>query len=169
MGFYVHRKSEMIGKKKTFLYLSIINFIIFIYAIIGLVYSNAISSTAEDYGYSSILNSNVGSQTCTFIGKNHHLHWMFRGFHPDYQLNNLMYVILCIITFVNYDWDIFGIPLSWTLTFFITIVCFKTSLAELPAFWCMMSICSIFINGVYSWAYYMAVRNQQITENKSKV
>ena len=158
MGIYAHRHAPMTGKKKTFVYLSIVNFIVFLYSVISLAFANITSSTVVDYGYGAILNSNVGIRTCTFIGRNHHLHWMFRGIHPDYQLNNLMYVILCIISFVHYDWDIFGIPLSWTLTFFVTIICFQTSLAELPAFWCMMSICSLVINFVYMWAYHMATR-----------
>ena len=151
MGLYSNLWGSWKGKKSYFLKITLMNLVIFFYAIITLI---SINLSNVNYGATDPdFDSNVGLITCTFIGKNSHLQWVIKSFHPDYQVNNLLYVILCLISFINYDGELLGIALSWLLTFFVTIICFNVSLSEIPAFWCMLSIGSVVINTIYSFVY----------------
>ena len=97
----------------------------------------------------SIGDSNIGNQTCTFIGDNHHLAWMFYGGHPDYHPNNLLYVISCTTSFIFYKKEMYGAWISWLLTLAITLLSTKWTWIELPAFWCLLSIISIPTLAIY--------------------
>lgn len=151
VGLYSNRQGGWKGKKSYFFNATMVNLVVFLYAMITLLYTNL---SSVNYGATDPdFNSNIGLVTCSFIGKYNHPHWMIKSFHPDYQVNNLLYTILCILSFMNYDGELIGIALSWLLTFFLTIICFNVSLAELPAFWCMLSIGSIVINTIYGLVY----------------
>ena len=112
------------------------------------------TSTNLHYNY-QLVDSTIGNTTCTFVGDNGHLRWMYYGGHPDYHSNNLMYLVLSILVFTFYEKDLFVIPFSWGLTLLITITFFDYSLAEIPSFWCLMSALSIPIGVVISiYEYY---------------
>lgn len=103
-----------------------------------------------DYGY-KLQDANTSYMTCTVLGQNDHLVWLFTGFHVDYQANHLLYFVLCVISFMFYKRDLISIPISWFLTLFITYFVAQVSHAELPAYWCLLSVISTVINLGFSF------------------
>lgn len=121
--------------------LNIINIFTAIIAIGGLLYSDLINNQNDyPFGY-----SNYSNTTCTYIGKNNHLVWNFTGFHIDYQVNHMLYFILCVIVFMFYQKDLLSISFSWCITLIITYFGFQVTLVELPSYWCFISVISIII------------------------
>ena len=96
LGHITYRSKE-IFKKMYF-----VNVPLFVIAVISIF---IITEFKINSGYSRT-DASYGFTTCTFIGKNHHLAWMFAGAHPDYQANHLLYFILCVIPFMFYERDL---------------------------------------------------------------
>jgi hypothetical protein len=135
-------------KKKVFINLSIINLSVFFLALGGLIY---VTEFNKNFGY-TLKDATYGSTTCTYIGASHHLAWSFSGFHADYQANHLLYFVLCCIAFSFYKRDLFVILVSWLFSLFLAFFVFSVSLAELPSFWCVLSVLSnifIFVDQFY--------------------
>lgn len=136
-------------RSKEFKKLSIITSCLFLFVFLTLVYT---TEHNINNGY-PLVDSNIGNSTCTFVGQNNHLQWMFKGFFIDYQANNLMYFVLCIIAMSFYNWDLFGVTLSWFLTLVITLSFFNVSKSEIPSFWCFLSVFSNVVNLIYALIY----------------
>jgi len=89
-----------------------------------------------------IVNDSIfGNSTCTNIGQTGHLVWRYKPSNIDYYPNYLVYVILCLLSFLMYDHretQIIGI--GWGLSLVATKVVFGPKLLEVASSWCLMSI-----------------------------
>ncbi len=145
IGFINNRKNKKVFAKLATVY-------IFFFAAVFIIFLLQDLGTHR-YNY-ELADANIGNKTCTFIGKHHHLAWTFYGGHPDYHPNNLMYVVLCTIPFMFYGKEMYGAWISWLITLLITLVSMKWSFAELPAYWCFLSVISIPVlacQGLYTY------------------
>jgi hypothetical protein len=118
--------------------LSLLNILVFLYACAVLYY---VTELNVQYGY-NFEKSSVSNITCTVVGANHHLAWMFQTGLIDYQANHLLYMVLCFVTFIFYQPSMRGIPLGWIMTLVITLCVFKTESNEIASTWCLFSIFS---------------------------
>jgi hypothetical protein len=94
--------------------------------------------------------------TCTFIGENGHLAWLFNAIYVGGSYMSLrgteylLYFFLCFIPFALYRQDLWALPLSWLGTLLITVVFFKVSVYEIASYWCFLSVFSTVIIFLYS-------------------
>jgi hypothetical protein len=124
--------------KDIFRKLVVLNATVLLYACAVIVY---ITEYDVQYGY-NLAKSSLNNITCTLIGNNHHLAWMFQTGLIDYQANHLLYMVLCLTTFIFYKPSISGIPLGWILTLFLTLLVFETESNEIASTWCLFSVFS---------------------------
>jgi len=107
----------------------------------------------ETSGYKIQPNSITGPVSCTFIGPNHHLAWMWRTVHPDMSGNIQTFLVLNVISFMFYKKDMWGISIGWLGTMLFTAIFFNSSWTEFPAFWCYLSVTSNLMGLGYQLLY----------------
>jgi hypothetical protein len=143
--FYFALVGYMAYQNTTFKRLAIFNFIVFILNFLALVW---VSEHNISFGHIQ-QDAAISSTTCTFEGPNHHLAWRWAGIHIDFVANYQLYAVLCIGSFIFYDWDLMTIPFSWSLTLLITVRFFKISYGELGSYWCFLSVICNFTNLIW--------------------
>lgn len=114
----------------------------FYFTIFLFFYSMAILIAGFYFPHSySVTNSIFGLSTCTNEGGSGHLVWRFKPSSIDYAPNNLMYLVLCGISFMMYDRiQIKIISYGWMLSLVMTGIILRPHLLELSSSWCLMSI-----------------------------
>lgn len=127
--------------KDIFKLLIPINIILFLYSCLilylGFIYPNKNSYIIE--------NSVYGLSTCTNRGLTGHLVWKFKPYYLEYFPNYLMYLVMCILSFLSYDRNesrIIGI--GWILSLLITEIILRPTIVEVASSWCLLSIVANF-------------------------
>jgi hypothetical protein len=123
------------NNKNYFFKLTNINLCILIISLVNLYYG----LFCDDYY--QINNSIFGLSTCTNIGYTGHLVWRFKPDLIDYFPNYLMYLVMCILSFIMYDRpQILIIGIGWAISLAITILYFQPTTLEIASSWCLLSI-----------------------------
>lgn len=132
--------------KNIFKYFCYLNCILLFYSLI-------ILDRGFDSNYYSIKNSIYGLSTCTNKGSSGHLVWRFKPANIEYFPNYLMYLFLCIFSFLMYDKkEIQVIGIGWFTCLIITKIVLRPKLIEFASSWCLLSIIAngiIFINTLH--------------------
>lgn len=155
IGYYAY-------KTKTFFRLMILNIKLLIFMFGVTIYIQFFTTTS--------LGTIV---TCTFIGVKHHLAWLFNAtFVVDHYVveqgnDYKLYFFMSLVSFINYESDLYAIPLSWLLCLVITFI-IGTSSYEIASFWCMLSVFSTVIIFLYS-LYYKYFREEKTPHDKINV
>lgn len=89
--------------------------------------------------------------TCSHIGPNGYLEWSFKSRLRELQPNYLLYFMMCIISFSFYEFSLYNIPISWMISFLVTVSFSTVNIGELPSRWCYLSVISIPINLFFSY------------------
>jgi hypothetical protein len=121
-----------------------------------------------DYPYASLTGGTFTNMTCTVIGPNHKLVWLFKVIDINYTVNFQTYMWLSLVPFLFYNRDLWSIPISWFVTLLISAFAFPTTSVELPSFWCLLSIISVvvIIVCVVIEKWYMKRKKNQIKLKK---
>ena len=104
-----------------------------------LIVNTEVGIFTQDLGITSV----ISNQTCTLQGDNGHLAWTFKNWLIDFDLNYQFYLIGCIIPLALYEWDMWCITLSWSISLLVTFVSFRMTLREYGSTWCLFSVVSI--------------------------
>jgi hypothetical protein len=123
------------ANKKFFLYMIFINYAVLIISLVNLH-----GGFYRD-DYYQIDNSIFGLTTCTNVGDTGHLVWRFKPKSIDYFPNYLMYLVMCLLSFIMYDRsETLIIFYGWSISLIITKLVLQPVLLELASSWCLLSI-----------------------------
>jgi hypothetical protein len=101
-----------------------------------------------DYGYPLNVHSVISYITCTFIGPDHKLAWIFTGGNLTLQFTWHTYLVQSLAVFVQYPKNIAGIPVVWG-GILVGCLIFQVSFIEIASYWCFLSV----ISTVFVWIW----------------
>jgi hypothetical protein len=136
--------------RRFFVFMTIVNMCVLTTAVYSMY-----SARCVEVGY-DIPNSIFSQRTCTTIGKTGHLVWKYKVGTVDYAPNYLLYLLLCILSFLMYDrigTQVVGI--GWFICLIITKLVLSPQLLEMASSWCLMSI----IANAVIYGYVMLIEN----------
>jgi hypothetical protein len=119
--------------------LILVNLAVFLF---NMIYQIVITEKGTFYGYLLNQDNIYSFVTCTFIGPNGHLAWVFAGGSNTIFYTWQMYLVLSCIAFIQYKGDIIGMPVAWVVTLIISLVVTPFTYVEIASYWCFLSVIS---------------------------
>ncbi len=119
--------------------LVLVNLVVFLF---NMIYQIIITENGVFYGYLLNRDNIYSFVTCTFIGPNGHLAWIFNGGSNSIFYNWQMYLVLSCISFLRFKWDLIGMPIAWVVTLVVSLVTTSFTFVEIASYWCFLSVVS---------------------------
>lgn len=120
---------------------------------------NMFLSYYNNYAVLISSGSNFANETCTYVGQYGHLLWKFPIYSLDIQPSYFVYITIILLCILKYPRAIqLTLGLGWFVTLLVSIYMVKGS-AELPSFWCLLSVFADIPIIIFSVIDYFRMRN----------